>query len=184
MHYNSTGSMLAVGSHDNNIYIYNATINYQLHTKLQAHSSFITSFDWSYDGQYIRSVCGAYELLYFNTKTGAQLKDGPTLTLATEWMDHSCKLGWAVEGIYPPGTDGSHINTVAECKLLDLIATGDDYGLVSIYRDPVRDNYHKARSYRGHSEHVTKVAFAQEGDFMLSVGGMDQTVIQWKKVES
>lgn len=94
-----------------------------------------------------------------------------------EWKDHSCKLGWSVEGIYPSGCDGTHINSVSHCKPLNIIATADDYGLVNVYRDPVRDNFHKARSYRGHSEHVTKVAFAREGEYLLSVGGMDQTVI-------
>jgi hypothetical protein len=29
---------------------------------------------------------------------------------------------------------------------------------------------------------VARVAFAREGEYMFSVGGMDQTVIQWKKV--
>jgi hypothetical protein len=63
-----------------------------------------------------------------------------------------------------------------------LLATGDDYGQVNIYRDPAIDQYHKSRGFRGHSEHVTKLAFARAGDIMLSVGGMDQTVIQWRKV--
>ena len=58
-----------------------------------------------------------------------------------------------------------------------MIATGDDYGLVNIFRNPVRSNKHEARSYRGHSEHVTRVLFMNNGEHLFSVGGMDQTVI-------
>lgn len=62
-----------------------------------------------------------------------------------------------------------------------MIATGDDYGMVNLYRNPCKDG-HQARSYRGHSEHVTRVCFAgPKGEIMISAGGQDQTVIQWKQ---
>lgn len=66
MSYSPNEDKLAVGSHDNNIYIYNALQKYQLYATLKGHNSFITCFDWSLDGKYIRSNCGAYELLFFN----------------------------------------------------------------------------------------------------------------------
>jgi hypothetical protein len=53
-----------------------------------------------------------------------------------------------------------------------MIVTGDDYGLVNIYRNPVREG-HKARSYRGHSEHVTRVLFTMDDQYIISVGGLD-----------
>jgi len=58
-------SMLAVGSHDNNIYIYDA-YNFKLQAKLRGHTSYIMALDWSDDSNYIRSNCGAYELLFFS----------------------------------------------------------------------------------------------------------------------
>ena len=51
-----------------------------------------------------------------------------------------------MQGIYPHGTDGSHINGVCVDKSSKLIATGDDYGLVNIYRDPCLEDFNKARS--------------------------------------
>ncbi len=170
-----------MGSHDNIIYIYNCP-SYDRHAILRGHNSFITAFDWSWDSQYIRSVCGAYELLFFNAKTGKHLPSGASDTIYVEWDSHSVKLGWNVEGIYPIGVDGTHINSVDHCRTHELIATGDDYGLVNVYRNPVRTFDHQSRSYRGHSEHVTRVAFAKDGEYLFSVGGMDQTVIQWKKI--
>lgn len=71
--------MLAVGSHDNDIYIFKVDgASYSLYGKLQAHKSFITNMDWSKDGQYIQSNCGAYELLFFNVNTKQQLSGGAT----------------------------------------------------------------------------------------------------------
>lgn len=68
MSYNSKGDKLAVGSHDNNIYIYSVDRNYALFATLKAHTSFVTSLDWSLTNSpnYIRSNCGSYELLFFN----------------------------------------------------------------------------------------------------------------------
>lgn len=109
------------------------------------------------------------------------MTNGASALRDTDWSTHCCKLGWDVEGCYPPGVDGTHVNWVSHCKDLNVLATGDDYGLVNIFRYPVPENTHKSHSYRGHSEHVTRVEFAQGGDYLLSVGGMDQTVIQWKK---
>jgi WD40 repeat protein len=67
MVYSPDDKWLAVGSHDNTIYLLDTKkYAYKKCTKLTGHSSFITSLDWSIDSGYIRSNCGAYELLFFN----------------------------------------------------------------------------------------------------------------------
>jgi len=66
MKYNPSETLLAVGSHDNNIYIYDAQKNYDLRTKCVGHSSYITCLDWVSNQNTIWTNCGAYELLYFN----------------------------------------------------------------------------------------------------------------------
>ena len=68
------------------------------------------------------------------------------------------------------------MNSVEESKDHVLIATGDDFGLVNIYRNPVKEK-HLARSYRGHSEHVTNVKFHGYGEYLISTGGQDMTTI-------
>ncbi len=66
--YSPCARYLAVGSHDNAVYVYDVENDYSLYTKFNKHNSFVTSIDWSIDSTYIRSVCGAYEKLYFNVK--------------------------------------------------------------------------------------------------------------------
>tara|TARA_B110000285_G_C15089818_1_gene598419 strand:- start:413 stop:1204 length:792 start_codon:yes stop_codon:yes gene_type:complete len=86
---------LAVGSHDNTIYLVD-TKTYKKHIKLTGHSSFITAIDWAADGSFIRSVCGAYELLFFNIGTKKRDPSGASNTVGTVWANQTCKLGWNV----------------------------------------------------------------------------------------
>jgi len=180
MAYSPDGTKLAVGSHDNNIYVYDSSA-YKLLGKCTKHNSFIVSLDWSADGTFIRSVCGAHELLFFSVINNYnQDPNGASNTVGTQWATSSAKYGWLVEGIFPSGTDGTHINGVDFSSDQTLIATGDDYGLVNIFRNPARTG-HKPISLRGHSEHVVRVKFHKNDSYIFSVGGYDQTVMQWKR---
>lgn len=82
------------------------------------------------DGTYIRSVCNAYELLFFTMPDCNQDPGGASATTGTDWFTGHCKFGWTVDGLFPKGTDGSHINGVDMSEDQALISAGDDYGLV------------------------------------------------------
>uniref|UniRef100_A0A8C9ZBL1 EMAP like 3 n=1 Tax=Sander lucioperca TaxID=283035 RepID=A0A8C9ZBL1_SANLU len=82
MRYSPDGSFLAVGSHDNFIYIYNVTESGRRYTrfgKCNGHSSFITHLDWSKDGKYIMSNSGDYEILYCKYQLVCKSSDGVTI---------------------------------------------------------------------------------------------------------
>lgn len=173
------GRYLAVGSHDNNIYIFEGT---ELKHTLKGHNSYIVALDWSQDSTYMRSNCGAYEILYWTISDDgcAQDKNGKSNSTSIEFASCHTKFGWHVDGIYPPGTDGTHVNGVNGSHDGMLIVTGDDFGLVNVFRNPVRKG-HLPYSVRGHSEHVVRVAFSPTDDYILSIGGYDQTMMQWKR---
>lgn len=179
MVYSPDNKYLAVGSHDNMIYVVD-TKSYKKTIKLTGHSSFITSLDWDLTSTWLRSNCGAYELLFFNVPEKKRDPSGPSKTVECVWADQTCKLGWNVQGIFPAGCDGSHINSVAMTKDQKLIVSGDDYGLVCLYRNPLLDG-HASTKYRGHSEFVTTVKFSNDSQYIFSTGGQDQTTIQWRK---
>lgn len=179
--YSPCGKFLAVGSHDNNIYVYDVSKDYALYYKFNKHNSFVTSLDWSLDSKYIRSVCGAYEKLYYNVGTKEFDPNGLTNTKEFKWASYSAKIGWDVEGIYPSGEDGSHINGVDVSKDMKLVATSDDFGLVNIYRYPCLSLKHKAKSYCGHSEHVVRAIFTPDASKLFTIGGYDKAVIQWRR---
>ena len=180
MAFSPNNAYLAVGSHDNNIYVY-STSDWSLVGKCTAHNSYIMALDWCCASEYIRSNCGAYELLFFKAPTWDQDASGRSNTTATQWATNTVKFQWSTEGIYPSGTDGTHINSVAGSCDKQLLATGDDYGLVNLFRDPCRQGG-LPRCFRGHSEHVVRVMFDGANDeHLFSVGGYDQTLMQWKK---
>jgi WD40 repeat protein len=86
MVFSPCSKFLAIGSHDNMIYLLD-TKTYKKAVKLTGHSSFITAIDWSMDSKFIRTVCGAYELLFFNAGTKKRDPSGASNTVETVWCD-------------------------------------------------------------------------------------------------
>eukprot|EP00826_Nyctotherus_ovalis_P024590 TRINITY_DN189_c0_g1_i1.p1 TRINITY_DN189_c0_g1~~TRINITY_DN189_c0_g1_i1.p1 ORF type:complete len:694 (+),score=220.79 TRINITY_DN189_c0_g1_i1:111-2192(+) len=181
MAYSPDGQYLAVGTHSNTIVVYN-TSNYSVKGTLTAHKSSILSIDWSKDSSYIRSNCEAYELLFFNIDSMKQDPSGASNTKGIEWATQNTKIGWSVIGVFPKGTDGSHVNGVSMSHDGKLIASGDDWGLVNIYYNPCREGS-QAKSFKGHSEHVVRVRFSADDSRIYSIGGQDKAIIQWKKTK-
>ena len=182
MAYSPCGEYLAVGSHDNKVYVHKVNDDYSLLGYGKAHSSFIVSVDWSADSTFLRTICGAHELIWFtvNGEGVEQDTSGYQNTMETEWATSSAKYGWLVTGIFPSGTDGTHINHVDFSKDQSLIVTGDDYGLVNVWRNPAREGHHPI-SLRGHSEHVVRTRFMKDTEYIITIGGYDKTIFQWKK---
>jgi WD40 repeat protein len=181
MSYSPDGRKLAVGSHDNYIYIYDVNDGYRMKHRLTGHSSFIIALDWSVDGTAIHSNCGAYELLFFDVNSGKQLKDGATRFRDEPWATWTAKLGWHVQGIYRGVIDLTHVNTVDRSRDANFIAVGNDWGLVEIFNNP-NGNGAKSRAFKGHSEHVTRVVWGNGDRYLFSGGGYDQSLMQWKVI--
>ena len=63
------------------------------------------------------------------------------------WDTFTCTLGWPVQGIWPPGSDGTDINAVDLLPKYDVrngrnniysgvLATADDFGKVKLFNSP------------------------------------------------
>jgi WD40 repeat protein len=182
MIYSPNGKYLGVGTHDDKVYIYETAANgkYTLKGTCKGNSSYIMALDWTDDSQFIRCNSGAYEYLFYKIPECSQVTDGGTVTRDTHWASNSDKLGWYVSGIYPPGAKGTDINVVERSISEKYVASGDDWGLINIYRYPCRENA-KAISLRGHSEHVVRVKFGSNDNYLYSVGGQDKAIMVWKK---
>lgn len=194
MRYSPNGKLLAVGSHDRKIYIFTAP-EYTKKAICKGHGSYITHLDFSEDSKYLQSNCGAYELLfckyYTETLCKSRLiqlgtsKDGKQIKSATavrdvKWASWTCTLGWPVQGIWPECADGTDVNSVCRSQSGKVIATSDDSGLVNLFRYPCVTPGSKAKSYRGHSSHVTSCCFTQDDQYLLTTGGSDNCVLQFK----
>jgi hypothetical protein len=54
----------------------------------------------------------------------------------TGWFSQTCVLGWGVVGIWPPGADGTDVNSADKHGKGKFLATGDDFGQVKIFNYP------------------------------------------------
>ncbi|XP_004540595.3 echinoderm microtubule-associated protein-like 1 isoform X6 [Maylandia zebra] len=184
MRYGPDGNFLAIGSHDNYIYIYAVAENgrkYSRVGKCSGHSSFITHLDWSVDSQYLVSNSGDYEILYWIPSVCKQVVSVET-TRDIEWATHTCTLGFQVFGLWPDGSDGTDINAVCRSNDKSLLVTGDDFGKVHLFSYPCSQFRAPSHVYGGHSSHVTNVTFLYDDSYLVSTGGKDMSVMQWRIV--
>jgi len=180
--YSPDGKHIAVGSHDNFIYLYNVSEDgktYKKAGKLSGHSSFVTHLDWSKDSQYLQSNSGDYEILYWDAPSCRQIAS-PASMKDVEWNTWTCVLGFPVIGIWPEGADGTDINACCRSSNQEYIVTGDDFGQVNFFNFPSTKPKAYCQHCVGHSSHVTCVRFMYGDNRVVSVGGKDCSVMQWK----
>ncbi|XP_041781012.1 echinoderm microtubule-associated protein-like 2 isoform X1 [Anopheles merus] len=209
MQFSPDGNLLAVGSKDNCIYIYQCTkvahrfskigkctvsgyrrncngqymsnTNVTSTLSLQGHSSFISHLDWSKDSQVLRSNSGDYELLYWNPTLCRQITSQSTVK-NLEWATQNCSVSFETIGIWPENFDGTDINSVCKDGEEQFLVCADDFGKIRLFSFPASQPKSLSHSYRGHSSHVTAVQFMHDGVRLLSAGGMDTSVLQWRVV--
>ncbi|CAL9694578.1 unnamed protein product [Knipowitschia caucasica] len=186
MRYSPDGSFLAVGSHDNFIYIYSVTDDgrrYSRFGKCNGHSSFITHLDWSKDGKYIMSNSGDYEILYWEIAGGCKLLRNRYESKDREWASYTCVLGFHVMGVWLEGSDGTDINALCRSHSERVVAVADDFCKVHLFQYPCPKPKAPSRKYEGHGSHVTNVCFTYSDSHLLSMGGKDTCILQWKVLQ-
>ncbi|XP_051062906.1 LOW QUALITY PROTEIN: echinoderm microtubule-associated protein-like 2 [Phodopus roborovskii] len=178
------GAYLAVGSHDNLVYVYTVDQGGRKVSRLgkcSGHSSFITHLDWAQDSTCFVTNSGDYEILYWDAATCKQITSADTVR-NVEWATATCVLGFGVFGIWPEGADGTDINAVARSHDGKLLASADDFGKVHLFSYPCCQPRALSHKYGGHSSHVTNVAFLWDDSVALTTGGKDTSVLQWRVV--
>ncbi|XP_050666852.1 echinoderm microtubule-associated protein-like 2 isoform X2 [Leptidea sinapis] len=179
--YSPDNKLVAIGSRDNFIYIYQVDdecTRYSRLGKCLGHSSFITHVDWSQDSQYLRSNSGDYELLYWNATTCRQVPSASAMR-DVQWASNNCPITFTTVGVWPESADGTDINSCARSHDSRLVATGDDFGKVKLFAYPVTQPKSLCHQYGGHSSHVTRVRFLADDTRLLSAGGNDTALMQW-----
>ncbi|GAB0201996.1 echinoderm microtubule-associated protein-like 3 [Grus japonensis] len=177
------GSFLAIGSHDNFIYIYSVTEGGRKYTRFGrcvGHSSFITHLDWSKDGRFVMSNSGDYEILYWDVAGGCKLLRNRFESRDREWASYTCVLGFHVFGVWPDGSDGTDINSLCRSHHERVVAVADDFCKVHLFQYPCARPKAPSHVYGGHGSHVTNVRFTHDDGHLVSLGGKDTSVFQWR----
>lgn len=180
--YSPSGEYIAMGSYDNKIYIYNVNQGYNLIASIAQHASFIRALDFSEDGAWLQSNCGGFELSYFEVDTGIYIPAASRLR-DQAWGSQTCVLGWAVQGIWPAQKDGTEC-TAADCNLFrgidgTIVAAGDNYGRISLYRYPCTSSFAAQKRYRVSSNIITRMRFCAGDSNLITLSGPDKMICQW-----
>ncbi|KAJ8284635.1 hypothetical protein COCON_G00034850 [Conger conger] len=187
MRYSSDGSLLAVGSHDNFIYLYNVSEKgkkYSRYGKCTGHTSYITHLDWSLDSNFLMSNSGDYEILYWDiSSSSCKLIKNRSECKDIDWATYTCVLGFHVFGVWPEGSDGTDINALMRSHSRKLIALADDFCKLHLFQYPCSRPKAPSHKYTAHSSHVTNVTFLHSDSHVVSTGGKDTSVMQWRVVE-
>ncbi|XP_031435275.1 echinoderm microtubule-associated protein-like 4 isoform X1 [Clupea harengus] len=186
MRYSVDGALLAVGSHDNFIYLYTVSDKgrkYSRYGKCSGHSSYITHLDWSPDNKFIMSNSGDYEILYWDIPNGCKLIRNRSECKDIDWATYTCVLGFHVFGVWPEGSDGTDINALIRSHNRKVIALADDFCKVHLFQYPCSRPKAPSHKYTAHSSHVTNVSFLHTDSHLLSTGGKDTSIMQWRLVE-
>lgn len=183
MKYSPNGEMLAIGSFDNRIYVYNVLSGYSLSCTINQHNSFISHLDFSDDNAWLQSNCGGFELCFFEADTGMFIPAASRLR-DVRWATQTCVLGWAVQGVWPAQRDGTDV-TACDCNLFrgddgTIIATGDNYGRVQVFRYPATSSFCTSKRYRTGSSPVTRMKFVSGDAYLVTLHGADKSIMQWK----
>eukprot|EP00058_Branchiostoma_floridae_P012989 XP_002598477.1 hypothetical protein BRAFLDRAFT_66854 [Branchiostoma floridae] len=182
--YSPNGEMLAVGSHENCIYVYTVHNNGRSYKKigtLRGHSSYVTHLDWDVSSRFLQSTSGDYELLYWDVIGLRHVNHASSMSDVT-WATQTCVFGYSVFGMWPEDADGTDINACAASNDRTMLASSDDFGKVNLYRYPCSTPMSPGQIYPGHSSHVTCVRFLYDDSYLLSTGGADSAVFQWRVV--
>ncbi|KAI1894444.1 hypothetical protein AGOR_G00115880 [Albula goreensis] len=186
MRYSVDGTLLAVGSHDNFIYLYTVSEKgrkYSRYGKCTGHSSYITHLDWSPDNKFIMSNSGDYEILYWDIPNGCKLIRNRSECKDIDWATYTCVLGFHVFGVWPEGSDGTDINALIRSHNRKVIALADDFCKVRLFQYPCSTPKAPSHKYSAHSSHVTNVSFMHNDSHLVSTGGKDTSIMQWRLVE-
>uniref|UniRef100_A0A8C9CAS3 EMAP like 6 n=1 Tax=Phocoena sinus TaxID=42100 RepID=A0A8C9CAS3_PHOSS len=179
MKFSPDGSYLAVGSNDGPVDIYAVAQRYKKIGECNKSLSFITHIDWSLDSKYLQTNDGAGERLFYKMPSGKPLTSKEEIK-GIPWASWTCVNGPEVSGIWPKYTDVTDINSVDANYNNSVLVSGDDFGLVKLFKFPCLKKGAKFRKYVGHSAHVTNVRWSHDFQWVLSTGGADHSVFQWR----
>ncbi|GAB5573088.1 echinoderm microtubule-associated protein-like 5 isoform X3 [Prionailurus iriomotensis] len=177
--YSPDGTYLAVGCNDSSVDIYGVAQRYKKFGECVGSLSFITHLDWSSDSRYLQTNDGNGKRLFYRMPGGKEVTNKEEIK-GVHWASWTCVSGLEVNGIWPKYSDINDINSVDGNYIGQVLVTADDYGIIKLFRYPCLRKGAKFKKYIGHSAHVTNIRWSHDYQWVISIGGADHSVFQWK----
>ncbi len=93
-----------------------------------------------------------------------------------QWLTETCIVQGSSRGVWPSISEGDDVNCLTVARKAKVIATGDDYSMVKLFRYPSEGFEAGYLSYLGHAANVTNVKFSYDEKYLISVGGDEKTI--------
>ena len=119
-----------------------------------------------------------------------------------KWSTWTSLLGWPVQGIWSDTSDGTDINCCDRSNSnysgkdhtpdnYFFLAVGNNTNQIKVHRLMIHiyDRYpcvqrgSQAVIGRGHSSPVTLIKFSSDDQYLISIGGLDMTILLWKVIK-
>jgi len=188
MRFSEDDDILAVAHMDANLYCFTVT-GYEKNWTLEPwkaanHRAAPTHIQWSADGTIVKVLTRDYEIAHWMVdRETRSLKFYPHQPDPDEvkWAGDPLVAGWDVQGCYQAEWDGTDLNDVTLSGDGQFLVAGDDFGMVRMYKYPAVSNKPEAhRMYLGHSSFVVGVEFCRDDKYLITCGGNDMAIFQWK----
>jgi WD40 repeat protein len=155
----------------------------------KGHAGDVMHMDWASDSTAIRSTSSAKELLFWNAldlpappETASTMSAESTRDLS--WLTTTCEFGWTVQGIRPPeGGDATAITCCDSNHQGSVVAAaGGASGGISLFALPCVDKGGAIAKVSDccHSDRVSHISWSYDDEVVLSIGGSDLAVCQWR----
>jgi WD40 repeat protein len=181
--YSPDGRMLAVGGGGKVVDVYQADADYNRKGTCKGHLEAIVHLDWSASSRVLRSGDECRESLLWDVEAASkgsipQLKNASKYVNEL-WGTYHCPLTWATQGLQNVVPSMTKALSVDRSNDASLLALGDFYGNVSLHTFPCLHASIPPPD-TAHSSRAQRVRFTFDDTCVLSVGGPDMCVLQWR----
>jgi WD40 repeat protein len=184
--FSPNGKFLALASQDSKVYMYSLSNTGVLTAKLVARcemsNSAVTHVDFDSSSTFIQTNDNQLELLFYRAANGEQITH-PSELRDADWATWTATLGWPVQAIWPRhGSEGS-VTATARSHDRKLLASVEDTGKLRMWRYPAVERGVPCHTEIAHAAACRRVDFVCGDARMLTAGGADRTVMQWRVVD-
>lgn len=165
LRYSPDNTILAAGTVVGTVCFYSAKANYSFTRSVRVHQSAILSLDWSESSAFLRCQDSALCMSLVHSDTC-------TVATAAEVKGEVFDLESVVVAL---GTETKPVCRARHAKKRP-IAQGTENGVVEL----IAEGQNAALGFKAHSREVRSIAWSKDGQTLLTAGGADMTIMQWR----
>ncbi|XP_060076352.1 echinoderm microtubule-associated protein-like 2 [Ylistrum balloti] len=181
---------VAAGSHDQSVYVFSVqqkddgSTPWEFVGKFNGHNGPVNGLDFSCEkqsGSYLVKSCSTKpDIQYWRLDDQTSMADCDSTSI--QWSTHHCKLDSHVYGLWwSKQAQENDVNCIDVNSSGNLVAMGDSNGYLSLFRYPCTKRGAFCHTYKSHTS-IQKVLFVYGKIFVVTIGGNDSCILQWRIV--